>query len=357
VADQGVRRFRPNLAGGAAKLWPLAGLAALLVAIVGVASAAPESYQRTVTSTLINLIVVVGLYVFVGNSGVLSFGHASFMAIGAYASALVTVPLALKHALLPDLPGFLADAHMTTIPAVLVAAAAAAVFSVLIGVPLMRLSGLAAGIATFAVLVIVNVVISQWDALTRGYQSMTGVPTDTTMFGALAWALVAMTCAYTFQESTLGLRLRASREDEVAARSVGVSVVFERTIAFALSAAVVAIGGALYGHFQGTFFPDDFYFAITAITFAMLVIGGITSLAGAVVGTVVVSAIAEGLRHVEQGFDVGGAHVPGRAGLQEVVLALLMLVILVLRPRGITGGRELGVPRFRSRPPKVPLEP
>src|SRR6202011_5459655 len=102
-------------------------------------------------------------------------------------------------------------------------------------------SGLSAGLATFAVLITVNVVISQWDSVTRGAQGLQGVPTDTGMYGTLVWALITMAAAFAFQKTRFALRLRASREDEVAANSIGVNVAMERSIAFAISAFFVGV--------------------------------------------------------------------------------------------------------------------
>jgi branched-chain amino acid transport system permease protein len=338
------------------RIWPLASLCILLVAATLLAKGLSEAHQRVATLGLIDLVVVVGLYIFVGNSGILSFGHISFMAIGAYTSALLTLPYAQKSLFLPGIPHYLEHAEWPTIPATLMAAAVAAAFAVLISVPLMRLSGLAAGIATLAILVIVYVVISHWDSVTGGQTTLVGIPTDSTMNVALVWALIAIAVAYLFQESRLGRRLRASDEDEAAAQAVGIPVVRERVAAFVLSAGVVGAGGALYGHFLGAFSPDAFYFQITFLIVTMLVVGGLRSLAGAVAGTSFVTIFAEFLRRVEGGVHVGPISVPARPGLREVGLGVALLLILVLRPTGITGGRELHWPFRRWLPPR-PVEP
>jgi branched-chain amino acid transport system permease protein len=157
----------------------------------------------------------------------------------------------------------------------------------------------------------------------------------------------------------MGLRLRAAREDEYAARSVGIRVFPERYVAFVLSAFLVGAAGFLYAQFLTSFTADEFFVQLTFLTIAMLVVGGINSLSGAVIGTVVVSVIAELLRRVEQGVDLGVVSIPDRPGIESVGLALLMLVILIFRPQGITGGREItlgrprGLPRARA---ELPLE-
>ena len=323
-------------------VWPpfalmaLSSVVALLTWTLG-----PDSLDRVVVGMVINLVLVVGLYAFVGLSGVFSFGHAAFMAIGAYAGAILVIPPATKQFVLPDLPGFLADVHLDPLPATIAAGGVAAAVALVLSVPLARLSGLTAGLATFAVLVIVNVVAKSWQQVTHGTAGVSGIPTSTTIQGALAWALVAMAAAWALQRSAIGLRLRASREQEAAAHSIGIGVARERAVAFVVSAFFAGVAGALLGMFIGSFNPDAFFLNITFLMVVMLVIGGMSSLAGAVVGTIVISAAAELLRRVESGVDLGVVELSARPGLREVGLALLMLGILILRPSGLTGGREL----------------
>jgi branched-subunit amino acid ABC-type transport system permease component len=330
-------------------IWPLLVLVAVTSAVSLVTVAlGPDSLDRVVLAAVINLTVVVGLYMFTGISGVFSFGHASFMAIGAYAGAILVIPPETKKFVLPDLPGFLAGAHLDPFPATLSAGGLAAAAALILSLPLVRLSGLTAGLATFAVLSVVNIVARNWEQLTHGTAGVSGIPTTTTVWGALGWAIAAMAAAWAFQRSRIGLRLRASREDEAAARSIGVAVARERSIAFVLSAFFVGAAGALFGMFIGSFNPDAFFLNITFLMVVMLVIGGTSSLAGAVVGTIVISGVSELLRRIEGGVDVGFVTLSGRAGLRDIGLALVMLAILIFRPRGLTAGREISWP-FRSR--------
>ena len=264
-------------------VWPPVALVALTCVVALLAWAlGPDSLDRVVLGMVINVIVVVGLYTFVGVSGVFSFGHAAFMAIGAYAGAILVIPTETKRFVLPDLPGFLARAHLAPLPATIAAGAIAAAFALLLSVPLARLSGLTAGLATFGVLSIVNVVSRNWEQLTHGTAGVSGIPTTTTIWVALAWAAAATAAAWAFQRSRIGLRLRASREDESAARAIGIGVAGERTVAFVISAFFVGAAGALFGMFIGSFNPDAFFLNITFLMVAMLIIGGMTSLTGAV---------------------------------------------------------------------------
>jgi branched-chain amino acid transport system permease protein len=329
---------------------PLAfALAAIAVGSI-VLAALSSGFNNFVLTTLINLTIVVGLYAFIGTSGVLSFGHISFMAIGAYTAALTTIPTGQKAFILPNLPGFIAHAQLTNTESVLLAGAAAGVAALVVGVPLMRLNGIAAAIATLAALVIVNVVASQWSSLTGGATAIVGVPVTTTAHSALAWACAAIALAWAFQRSRVGLRLRASREDLIAARGAGIGIVGERMVAFVLSGFIVGVAGAIYGHYLGAFSPDQFYFHITFFTLAMLVVGGINSLSGAVVGTLAISTVQEILGRLENGEGVGPIHLNLRDGVTDAVLAVIVLVIMIVRPAGITGGKELSL----GRPRRVP---
>ena len=186
------------------RLWPLIALVVLVAAIALIASFAPTVLQRRVTQALVNLVAVVGLYVFVGNSGVLSFGNVAFMAVGAYVSALLTMRAAAKSVFLPDLPAFIAGAEWLPLPGALAGGSAAALMALLVGLPLMRLSGISASIATFAVLVITYVVLGNWTSMTGGQNSLMGLPLYVGMWTALAWAIAAIVIAFIYQETSIG---------------------------------------------------------------------------------------------------------------------------------------------------------
>ena len=193
----------PAVAGMWQRLAPLVILVAVLLVLAGAAELAPTVVQRRMTQGLINLVAVVGLYVFVGNSGVLSFGNVAFMAIGAYVSALLTMPAAAKGVFLPDLPAFLAQAEWPVIAGALAGGAVAALVAAVAGFPLMRLSGISASIATFAILVVAYVVLGNWTSVTGGQNSLMGLPIYVGLWTAAAWAIVAVIIAFVHQEIAL----------------------------------------------------------------------------------------------------------------------------------------------------------
>ena len=118
---------------------------------------------------------------------------------------------------------------------------------------------------------------------------------------------------------------------------------FERLAAFVLSAFVAGISGGMFAEFYGSFNPQAFYIKATVASVAMLVVGGARSLSGAVLGTFFISVITEALRRIEGGVSLGPMHVASRPGLQELGVATAMLLVLLLRPNGLTGGREIGI--------------
>ncbi len=323
------------------RLWPLLSLMLLVTAIVLLSAGGSEIIHRQVTQALIELVAVVGLYIFVGNSGLLSFGNVSFMAIGAYVSALLTMRPASKEMLLPGLPEMISAAHWPTVPAAVAGGLAASVFAFVTGIPLMRLSGIAASIATFAVLEIVYIGAGNWTEVTGGQNSLIGLPIYSNIWICLAWALIAMAAAFAYQETRSGLLLRASREDIVAARAAGTDVHRHRLIGFVISAFFSGIAGVLLGHFLGTVRIETFYLDLTFMILAMLVVGGMGSLSGAVTGTIVIATLTELLRRVEAGVDLGVFSIGALPGLGDAILALAMLLIILFRPKGLTQGREI----------------
>jgi branched-chain amino acid transport system permease protein len=310
--------------------------------------------NTTMVGALVSIVIVVGLYFFVGNSGVISFGSMAFVAIGAYAMAAQTCCAMLKPSTMTGLPDFLKYNTYPTLPSVFVSGALAAFVAFIVGRPIMGLSGIPASIATFMGLGLLNVLFRNWDSVTLGESSIVGLPAFLDVWTSFAWAALAIVIAFLYQRSRHGLMLRATREDEVAARSAGIHVPALRMIAWVISAFVLGIGGALYSSYIGVISVNAFFLDLTFITLAMLVVGGMRSIYGAVVGVVVISAFSELLRELENGVDIGARHIATPSGFQEVLLGLTMLIVLLRFPRGITRGREFSADAlfFFRRPPE-----
>ena len=320
----------------------LVGIAALVGTIV---STSTETY---VINALVNVVIVVALYVFIGNSGVLSFGHISFVAVGAWAAGVLSMPVEEKPAIMPNLASLLRDHTIGNIWSLALAAAVGAAFALVVGLPLMRLSGLGAGIATFGVLEITHNVLRYWEKIGPGLNTFSAVPETTGLLQASLGAVLAVVVAFAYKRSRFGRLLSATREDAAAARAVGVSVYRQRLIAFVLSGALAGFAGGLYVHLLPVN-TESVYLNLTFLTLAMLVIGGATSLWGAVVGALAVSAVDSFLAEAESGIHVFGQSLDLPAGTRIVVVGALMALVLILRPAGLTGGRELTLRPRRPR--------
>ena len=320
---------------------------AALVAAVGFgATLVGRATEIYFLDALVSVAIVVALYVFIGNSGVLSFGQLSFVAVGAFAAGVTTIPLESKTNVLPELFPVLRDHTIGNVPSLLLGAAVGGAFAFLVGLPLMRLSGLAAGIATFAVLEITHNVLREWNKIGPGATTLSLVPETTGPLQATAGALVAIAAAFAYQRSRLGRQLRATREDVAAARGVGINVHRQRLWAFTLSGALAGFAGGLLVHELGSITIEQVYLELTFLTLAMLVVGGASSLWGAVLGALAVSGLNSFLIEAEQGVDVGVTlDVP--SGTRLIILGGLMALVLILRPAGLAGGRELRLPGRR----------
>jgi len=321
----------------------LAAPVALVLAAALLGEAASTATQVYFIDALVSVVIVVALYVFVGNTGVLSFGHISFVALGAWTAGVLTVPVAEKPAAMPNLAHFLARTTVGNVPSLLLAALAGGVFALVAGLPLMRLSGLAAGIATFAVLEITANILEYYDRIGPGQNTFSAVPETTGIWQAAIGAFIAIGVAFAYQRSRFGRMLRAVREDPAAASAAGISIYRQRLGAFVLSGLVAGFAGGLEVHLLPLSYRDV-YLDLTFVTLAMLVIGGASSLWGAVVGALAISALDSFLASAENGasiFSITTLNLP--SGTREIVEGVLMALVLILRPSGLTGGREFSL--------------
>jgi branched-chain amino acid transport system permease protein len=320
----------------------LAGPVALVVAAGLLSTTVSRATQIYFLDGMVSVAIVVAIYVFVGNSGVLSFGQISFVAVGAFAAGVMTIPQDSKQGVLPELFPLLRDHTIGNVESLVLAAAVGAVFALLVGVPLMRLSGLAAGIATFAVLEITHNLLREWTKIGPGATTLPLVPETTGPLQATIGVLIVVVAAFAYQRSRYGRMLRATREDWAAAQSVGIGIHVQRLLAFTLSGALAGFAGGLFVHHLGSITADQVYLELTFVTLAMLVVGGSSSLLGAVVGALAVSGFRSFLSGSEKGGDFN--LIPDLpTGTTLVALGAVMAAMLILRPSGITGGRELSL--------------
>ena len=294
-----------------------------------------ELASRTYIVFLINVMLVVSFQLFIGNSGIVSFGHVAFMGVGAYTTALITIPQATKALQLPALPNSLATAEQSFIPAIIVSALLCAVLAAVLGGGIIRMTESTMAMATLALLVVAHTLFLNWDGVTRGSLGLFGIPVRSTIAVSTVAAIVFVFVARIYKESGPGLRLRAAREDPLSSASGGTHVVRTRYAAWILSAAMVGAVGSIWAQSVIAFDANQFYFALTFSTLAMLVIGGRASVTGAVAGAAIVTFLSDTLSRVEQGVSIGPWQLPRITGTVQFVIALLIIFMLIWRPEGL----------------------
>lgn len=304
-------------------------------------AAGSASREQLVTVMLINAVIVVGIQIFTGNTGIVSFGHISLAGIAAYISAILSTPPLAKAAIIPNAPFGLADVSLSPVLGILLAVVVTVVMAAIIGLAINTVSGLTASIVTLALLFVVNAVLTNWKSLTGGAEAFYGIPVVTNKWWVLAALAVAIVAARYFRASPLGLRARAGRDDELAAAAMGVRVVRARYFSWVVSSIFAALGGALLGHLLGAIQPGTFYLSLNFLTLAMLVLGGMNSVTGAIVGTVVVTVGSELARWLGDGPVVLGQHLPELPGLSLLFQGLVILVVMLLKPAGLLGDHEI----------------
>ena len=305
----------------------------LLVGAFAYTSTGGAARDLLVQELLVNLVIVLGLQVFIGTTGILSFGHLAFTQIAAYGAALVAIPPAAKATALPDLPFGLTDVDLGPFEATIVGIVVAMLFGALAGVAVARAGGLAATMITLALLFVVDQAVKNWSELTRGAGGLSGVPRIAGNTWLWVAALAALTAANFFAETRLGRFAAATRDDEIAAPAIGIDRFWPRWTAWIVSIALVAAAGALRVQAVGSTNPDQYTLDVGVLLLAMLVAGGMRTVTGAFVGTLLITVGNEIFR------QVGDEH--GIVRLPELFLGAVLLGVMILRPGGLLGDIDL----------------
>jgi len=293
-----------------------------------------SSRDLLIDEMLTNLMLVLGMQLFIGNTGVLSFGHMAFAEIAAYATAVVAIPLTAKSRALPKIPFGLADVHVSAAGAVLFAVVVTVLIGALVGIVVCRASGLAPTMITLAALFVVDQLVKNWEELTRGAGGLSGIPR---LDSAWLWlgAVIALLAAHFFQEMRIGRFTIATREDELAAPAMGIRLFSSRYASWVVSMAVIALAGSMRAQSLGSVNPRQFTLDTTILILVMLVLGGMRTPSGAVVGTVLVTAGNELFRQLGD---------PQRLDIErfpDLFLSVTMLLVMIFRPGGLLGNRDI----------------
>ena len=326
------------------KFWPLdmryslKGIILLALPLLAITLLAhfffSDAIQSTLTGLLINLIAVLGLYMFIGTSGVPSFGHVAFMGIAAHIQALLTLNPIIKKMLLPDLPVWLAKTELSLWPALIITVLSVGAFALIIGIPFSRMGDAATGIVTICFLAIIHNVLLGWKKYTAGFKVLYSIPEYCGLWTACGTAIVIIVVARLFRDSVWGLKLRASREDKAAAQSIGASVANLRLLAWVTSAMVMALAGGLLVNFLTVVSPDQFYLALTFSLIAMLIVGGLSTVSGAVAGAFFMTIVIEILRRIGEGPVIGPIDLPQIHGLSIMGTGAAIMAVMFWKRNG-----------------------
>jgi len=300
-------------------LIPLAGMAALYFSVLALINLGiiDDFYMATLATICINIVLAVSLNLITGFTGQFSLGHAGFMAIGAYCAGLVTVAF-------PSLPGFLAG--------ILLGGLLSALIGFLIGLPTLRLRGDYLAIATLGMAEIVRIILVNLD-FTNGAAGLAGIPQfmDWNWFFILTVGSVLL--IRNFLRSRHGRDAIAVREDEIAAESIGVDTTRAKVMSFTVGAFFGGVAGAMYASYFYYIKPDGFGFLKSIDILVIVVLGGLGSMSGSVIAAILLALISMFLQQF--------------TALRMILYALLLIVIMIFRPEGLMGSRELSLKLFK----------
>ncbi len=299
-------------------------------------------WQRILNLIAINAILALSLNLIYGITGMFSLGHAGFMAIGAYVSALLVLSPAQKQSMwiLEDIYPFLLNVNAPFIVSLIIAGLVAAFFGLLVALPVLRLGGDYLGIATLGFAEIIRILITNTARLTNGSLGLKGIPAYTTLFMSWGCLGIVLLCTVCMLRSNFGGVLRAVRDDEVAAKMMGINTFKIKVIAFTLGCFGGGLGGALMGNLITTIDPRMFMITQTYNILMIIVVGGLGSVTGSIIGSVLVTTMLEWLRFVENPITIGAINIPGIPGMRMVIFSLLLIIVIIFRREGIMGMRE-----------------
>jgi branched-chain amino acid transport system permease protein len=290
-------------------------------------------YARVIMLIGINITLAVSLNLINGLAGQFSIGHAGFMAVGGYTAAAVTYYFGPSMA--ASLGASMADAwvgSLVLLAGLVAGAVAAAIAGLVVGVPSLRLKGDYLAIVTLGFGEIIRVIILNIDAV-GGATGFTGVTPLTNFFWVFSMAALTILIVRNIATSTFGRALSAIREDEIAAEAMGIDTTRYKVVAFVISSALAGLAGGLFGHLFGNLLsPAVFTFVKSIEVIIMIVLGGIGSITGAVLGATILTILPEALRGFDQQFP----------GLRMVIYSLLLILLMIFRPQGLLGRREFG---------------
>lgn len=304
--------------------------------------------RSTVDEYVLSIINFVGIYTILavslnitnGFTGLFSLGHPGFMAIGGYVTAILTFPVSRKSMFL-ELPQWIGNLEMSFLPALLLGGICAGLMAIFIGLPVLRLRGHYLAVATMGFLIIVQVLITNWESVTRGPLGLNGLPALTNLWWVYPWVVITIYVSWKIKFSSYGRSMLSIREDEMAAQCVGINLFRTRVAALVIGAFFAGVAGGLWAHLITAITPTSFSLIMAFNIVVMVVVGGTGSISGAFIAAIICSVLTEIFRPLEENLDV--------YGIGEIFMALILILILVYRPQGLFGAGEPGFLSTKNR--------
>ncbi len=291
----------------------------------------------------INAILALSLNLIYGFTGLFSLGHAGFIAIGAYVSALCILTPEQKEMMwiLEPIIWPFSELFTPFWVSALAGGLVATIFAFIIAVPVLRHGDDYLGIATLGFAEIIRVIIVNATSVTNGSLGIKGIPGHASLLSCYIWTLFTLIVLWRLLFSNYGNVLRCIRDNEIAARVMGINVFRYKVLSFCIGAFFAGVGGALLGSHLSTIDPKMFNFLLTFNVLMFVVAGGLGSLSGSLLGATVITILLEWLRAIEEPMDLGFVEIPGIPGMRMVVFSLVLLAIILYRREGIMGTREI----------------
>ena len=280
-----------------------------------------EYFSHLLLNSGVFIILAVSLNLINGICGQFSLGHAGFWAIGAYTGAASGVYFA------PDLPNFI-----NLFISCGVGFVSAALAGILIGVPCLRLRGDYLAIATLGFGEIIRIIIMNMDSV-GGPRGFTNIPLWSNLFWVYAWVVITILVVANLLRGTHGRAIISIREDEIAADSMGIYTFKYKTLAFVIGAGFAGIAGALFAHAQQFLHPNGFTFMWSVIILLMIILGGLGSITGSVIGAIILTVLPEMLRFMGETISQW----------RMVIYSVLLILLMLMRPSGIFGKHEFNI--------------
>lgn len=311
----------------------------LVLAAIWVFSSQASAYGLTLAAlACLNIALAVSMQLTNGLTGLFSLGHPAFMMVGAYVAAVLGYPVARKSTMLFALPDPFVSWQMPFILSVICAAVVVGLIAFLIGIILLRLKGHYLAVATLGLIVIVQGLAINWQGLTRGGSGLSGIPRLTNIWWCAGLMLLVVLMVWRIKFSSLGRAMMATRENHLAAESIGVRTARVKLIAFVLGAIIAGVVGAFMAHLITVVTPRSYGIVLAFNLVAMVVLGGTGSVVGAVIAALVVTLLGEAMKPLEESL--------GLYGLSQMIVALMLVLVLRFRPAGLFGSGE---PRWITR--------